>query len=61
MLGVGVGAGDVEVNISYITFMMKAQYTGLLGSVQDSHYTRTKLTCTVRNKPRQGSIKIIPL
>ena len=27
-VGVGVGAGDVEVNIIYITFMIRAQYTG---------------------------------
>ena len=35
---VGVGAGDVEVDITYITFMMTAQYTGFIGTVQNSHY-----------------------
>ena len=33
-VGVSVRAGDVELDISYITFMMSAQYTGLLGIVQ---------------------------
>ena len=35
-----VEVGDAEVDISYqyraITFMMRAQYKGLLGTVQDS-------------------------
>ena len=43
-VGVGVGAGDVEVDITYITFMMRAQYTGLLSTVQGSQ-TTTELTC----------------
>ena len=33
----GFGSGDVEVDIIYIPFMMTAQYTGLLGTVQGSH------------------------
>ena len=36
-VGVRVGAGDVEVDISYIAFMMRAQYKGLLVIVQDSN------------------------
>ena len=35
-VGVGVGAGDVKVDISYITLMIRAQYKGLVGTVQDS-------------------------
>ena len=35
-VGVCVGAGNVEVDVSYITFMMRAQHRGLLGTVQDS-------------------------
>ena len=35
-VGVGVGAGDAEVDRSYIKFMMGAQYIGYLGTVQNS-------------------------
>ena len=40
-----LGAGDVEVDITYITFMRRAQHTGLVGTVQGSH-TTTEITCT---------------
>ena len=35
-VGVGVGAGDAEVDISYIIFMMKARYKKQLGTARDS-------------------------
>ena len=35
-VGVDVGAGDAEVDITYIISMMRAQYKGSLGTVQDS-------------------------
>ena len=35
-VGVDVGAGDAEVDISYITFILRSQYKWLLGTVQDS-------------------------
>ena len=44
-----VGAGDVEVDINYITFIMSAQYTGYLvpykDKVQPGKCTN-ELTCT---------------
>ena len=47
--GVGVGAGDVEVDIIYTTLIMSAQYTGYLvpykDKVQPGKCT-TELTCT---------------
>ena len=48
-VGVDVGAGDVEVDVIYITFIMSAQYTGYLvpykDKVQPGKYT-SELTCT---------------
>ena len=35
-VGVDEGAEDAEVDMSYLTFMMRAQYKGLLSTVQDS-------------------------
>ena len=34
-IGVDVGAGDVEVDVIYITFIMSAQYTGYLVPYKD--------------------------
>ena len=51
---VGVGSGDVEVDIIYITFMMRAQYTGLLGTVKSSHYN---LTYVYVINPDRGVLK----
>ena len=34
-MGVDVGAGDIEVDIIYITFIMNAQYTGYLVLYKD--------------------------
>ena len=46
---VGLGAGDVAVDISYMTFMMRVQYKGYL-VLYKSHITTTQsiteLTCT---------------
>ena len=35
ILGFDVGAGDVEVDVIYITFIMSAQYTGYLVPYKD--------------------------
>ena len=34
-VGIDVGAGDVEVYVIYITFIMSAQYTGYLVTYKD--------------------------
>ena len=38
-VGVDVGAGDIEVDIIYITFIMSAQYTGYLVLYKDKVQT----------------------
>ena len=64
-VGVDVGAGDVEVDVIYITFIMSAQYTGNLvpykDKVQPGKCT-TELTCTDTGTSfRQGIVKSITL
>ena len=47
-VGVDVGAGDVEVDVIYITFIMSAQYTGYLVPYKDKvqpDKCTTELTC----------------
>ena len=48
-VGVDVGAGDIEVDVIYITFIMSAQYTGYLVLYKDkvqSDNWATEVTCT---------------
>ena len=54
-VGVDVGAGDVEVDLIYIRFIMSAQYTGYLvpyiDKVQPGKRTTGQLTaCTVLDR-----------
>ena len=62
-VGVDVGAGDAEVDVICITFIMSAQYTGCLvlykDKVQTCNWT-TDIVCT-NTGFRQGSTKSIPL
>ena len=48
-VGVDIGAGDIEVDVIYITFIMSAQYTVYLvlykDKVQQDNWT-TEVTCT---------------
>ena len=47
-VGVDVGAGDVEVDVIYILFIMSVQYMGYLVPYKDKVYnnqTTTKLPC----------------
>ena len=60
--GFDVGAGDAEVDIiSYVAFMMRAQYKGYLVLCK-SHTLQHALQLAIRgrNKARQGSIKPVP-
>ena len=51
----------MEVDIIYIIFMMRALYTGLLGTVQDSR-TTTEHTCTrYVIKPDRGVLNHSPV
>ena len=45
-VGVGVGAGDVEVDVLYITFLISVQYTGLLGTVHARYNKASEVPCT---------------
>ena len=69
-VGVGVGSGDIEVDIIYIPLMFTAQYTGLLGlyktHIRTSESTTktsktSDVTCTVlvRNSNR-GALNPFP-
>ena len=62
-VGIYVGAGDAEVDVIYITFIMSAQYTGYLVLYKDKIQTgkwATDVVCTDTGFT-QGSTKSIPL
>ena len=52
-VGVDVGAGDAEVDVIYITFIMSVQYRGYLvpykDKVQEDNRT-TEVPCTVLDR-----------
>ena len=64
-VGVDVGAGDVEVDVIYITFIMRAQYTGYLVLYKVRYnWTTGQLKYRVQyylGSSRQGGMKFIPL
>ena len=55
-----LGAGDAEVDVIYITFIMSAQYTGYLVLYKVRYNWATDVVCTDTGF-RQGSTKPIPL
>ena len=63
-VGVDAGAGDVEVDVIYIQFIMSAQYTGYL-VLYKVRYNRTTdvvcIMCTMFTEFRQRSTKSILL
>ena len=58
-VGVGVEARDAGVSISYITFMMRAQYKGLLGTVRT--LTKGGIYGTYLSKLDRGVLKQSPV
>ena len=62
-VGVGVGSGDVEVDIIYMPIMMTAQYTGLLGTVQRLTLQQLRIQLNIRArliKSESGVFKPFP-
>ena len=57
---VDAGAGDAEVDVIYITFIMSAQYTGYLVLYKVRYHWTTDVVCTDTGF-RKRSTKSIPL
>ena len=52
-------AGDVEVDIIYIPFMMTAQYTGLLGTVQRLTLQQLRIQLNIRARLVKSDRKVL--
>ena len=49
-VGVDVGAGDAEVDITYLSFIMSVQYIGYLVPYKDRVQVDNWTTCTVLDR-----------